>query len=91
MGYRRGDISAIFLWQGAMIAVTGSLIGCGLGALVTSGVSCTPIKVRGLLDVNYFLVTWDWRHYLWATILAIIQSSLPVMCRRGVRDCCRWW
>ena len=72
MGYRRGDISAIFLWQGAMIAVTGSLIGCGLGALLTSGVLYTPIKVRRLLDVNYFLVSWDWRHYLWATILAII-------------------
>jgi lipoprotein-releasing system permease protein len=72
MGYRRRDISAIFLWQGAMIAVTGSLIGCGLGALLTWGVSHIPIKVRGLLYANYFLVSWDWRHYLWATILAII-------------------
>jgi lipoprotein-releasing system permease protein len=72
MGYRRGDISAIFLWQGAMIAVVGSLIGCGLGALLTWGVSHIPIKVRGLLYANYFLVSWDWRHYLWATLLAII-------------------
>jgi lipoprotein-releasing system permease protein len=72
MGYRRGDISAIFLWQGAMIAIAGSLIGCGLGALLTWGVSHIPIKVRGLLYANYFLVSWDWRHYLWATLLAII-------------------
>jgi lipoprotein-releasing system permease protein len=72
MGYRRSDISAIFLWQGAMIAVAGSLLGCGLGALMTWGVSHIPIKVRGLLYANYFLVSWDWRHYLWATILAII-------------------
>jgi lipoprotein-releasing system permease protein len=72
MGYRRGDISAIFLWQGAMIAVAGSVIGCGLGALLTWGVSHIPIKVRGLLYANYFLVSWDWRHYLWATLLAII-------------------
>jgi len=72
MGYRRGDISAIFLWQGAMIAVAGSLIGCGLGALMTWGVSHIPIKVRGLLYANYFLVSWDWRHYFWATVLAII-------------------
>jgi lipoprotein-releasing system permease protein len=72
MGYRRGDISAIFLWQGAMIAVAGSVIGCGLGALLTWGVSHIPIKVRGLLYANHFLVSWDWRHYLWATLLAII-------------------
>ena len=35
MGYRRSDISAIFLWQGAIIAVAGSLIGCVFGALLT--------------------------------------------------------
>ena len=72
MGYRRSDISAIFLWQGAMIAVAGSVIGCGLGALLTWGVSHIPIKVRGLLYANYFLVSWDWRHYFWATLLAVI-------------------
>ncbi|HEX8279883.1 MAG TPA: ABC transporter permease, partial [Chthoniobacterales bacterium] len=32
MGYRRSDISAIFLWQGAMIAAAGSFIGCIAGA-----------------------------------------------------------
>ena len=31
MGYRRIDISAIFLWQGALIAAAGSLLGCLLG------------------------------------------------------------
>src|SRR5438105_4800269 len=49
MGYRRGDISTIFLWQGAMIAVAGSIIGCVLGALVTWGISHIPIRIRGLL------------------------------------------
>ncbi len=72
MGYRRGDISAIFLWQGALIGVLGSLVGCLAGALMTWGVSHIPIKVRGLLYADHFLVAWDWRHYFWATILAII-------------------
>ena len=73
MGYRRIDITAIFLWQGALIATVGSLLGCALGALMTWGVSHIPIHIRGLLYANYFLVDWDWRHYLWATILAIIS------------------
>jgi len=72
MGYRRGDISAIFLWQGAFIAGVGSLIGCILGALLTWGVSHVPIRIHGLLYTNYFLVVWDWRHYVEGTILAIV-------------------
>jgi len=76
MGYRARDISAIFLWQGAMIAVAGSFIGCLVGALFTWGVSHIPIRVRGLIYANHFLVTWDWRHYVWATVLAIIAVTI---------------
>ena len=76
MGYRSRDISAIFLWQGAMIAAAGSIIGCLAGALFTWGVSKIPIEIRGLLYANHFLVAWDWRHYVWATILAIIASFI---------------
>jgi lipoprotein-releasing system permease protein len=73
MGYRRTDISAIFLWQGALIAAVGSLFGCAFGALLTWAISKVPIQIRGLLYTNHFLVVWDWRHYLWATFLAIIS------------------
>jgi lipoprotein-releasing system permease protein len=73
MGYRRRDISAIFLWQGGMIAAAGSLIGCIAGALLSWGVSKIPIRLRGLLSTDYFVVAWDWRHYVWAVLLAMIS------------------
>src|SRR5258705_7773666 len=72
MGYRRIDISAIFLWQGAMIAVAGSVVGCLLGGLMTWGVSHIPIRIRGLLYADHFLVTWEWWDYFWATLVATI-------------------
>lgn len=72
MGYRRIDISSIFLWQGAMVAAGGSALGCLLGALMTWGVSHIPIRVRGILYADHFLVTWNWAHYVGATLLAMI-------------------
>ena len=32
--------------------------------------------MRGLIYANHFLVAWDWRHYLWATLLAIIAVAI---------------
>src|SRR5436309_10140061 len=78
MGYRRRDISAIFLWQGALIAAAGSVLGCVLGALMTWGVSHIPIRLRGLLYTNYFLVTWDWRHYVFVTLLALVAVFIGI-------------
>ena len=76
IGYRRRDISAIFLWQGAMIAGAGSLVGCVAGALLTWGIAQIPIRVRGLIFANHFLVAWDWRHYLWGVLLALVAVAI---------------
>jgi lipoprotein-releasing system permease protein len=76
MGYRQRDISSIFLWQGGMIAAAGSLIGCLLGALMTWGIAQVPIRMRGILFANHFLVAWNWRHYASAVVLATIASFI---------------
>ena len=73
MGYRRRDISAIFLWQGALVAVVGSLIGCGVGALLTFGISKIPIRLRGLISAEHFIVSWGWGQYVSAILLALVS------------------
>ena len=76
IGYSRRDISAIFLWQGALIASLGSVIGCIIGGLSVIGVSHIPLRVRGILYADYFPVASDWHHYLWATVLATIAVAI---------------
>ena len=76
MGYRRSDISAIFLWQGLLIAIIGSVLGCALGALLTLGISRIPIRLRGFLATEHFLVYWSWYHYLAAIAIAFFGVFL---------------
>src|SRR5215218_1473873 len=87
MGYRRSDISAIFLWQGALIAVAGALLGCLAGALLTWGVSQIPIRARGLIVAAHFLVAGDWAPLSWGQRSGAdrrLDCQLCAGARRGV-------
>lgn len=72
MGYRRWDISMVFLFQGFIVATLGSVLGAGFGAVLTYGISQIPIKVRGVLYADHFIVAWDYHHYLHAAVIAFI-------------------
>ncbi len=76
MGYRRRDISAIFLWQGLLIATLGSTFGCALGAGLTYGISKIPVNIRGLLTTSHFLVHWNVNHYVLASLIAFVAIFL---------------
>ena len=87
MGYDRGDIAAIFLWQGACVAVIGIVFGRALGALLTFVISKIPVNFRGILRTDYFLVDWSVTHYLIAAVLAAIAVFIAsyVPARRASR------
>ena len=87
MGYTRNDISSIFLWQGVMVLVCGTILGCGLGALVTYGISSVPMPLSGIFATEYFEVSWSGWHYLQAvvsaSVIVMIASLAPA--RRAAR------
>ena len=72
MGYRRLDISLIFLGQGFLVASVGSVLGAAAGAMFTYLVSLIPIKVTGFFYTDRFLVAWSWEHYFVAALIAFI-------------------
>jgi lipoprotein-releasing system permease protein len=87
MGYQRGDISAIFLWQGLLVATAGSALGCALGTVLIYAVSHVPMRIRGFFSTDHFLVHWSWTHYAAAVLIAfaavLAASYFPA--RRAAR------
>lgn len=87
MGYTRKDISRIFIWQGVIVLVVGTILGWMLGAAVTYGVSKLPIRIRGIFSTDSFVVAWSIWHYVAATVTAavvVITASL-IPARRAAR------
>lgn len=72
MGYSRGDISAVFLWQGGIVLAFGVLAGFALGAGVTYGISNLPLRIRGIFSTDNYVVEWALSHYVWAAVTAVI-------------------
>ncbi len=87
MGYTRRDISDIFLWQGLIILVIGTVLGWVAGAGMTWAISSIPIRIRGIFSTDSFVVNWSFSHYvaaaLTAAVVVIIASYIPA--RRAAR------
>ena len=76
MGFKPSDISAVFLWQGAIILVIGIFLGSCVGILSTYGISKIPLRIRGIFSTESFVVNWDLSHYLLAILIAVLFVSI---------------
>ena len=87
VGYSRRDILSIFLFQGIIVYVMGTLIGFLMAALLTKGVESLPIRIRGIFSTDHFIVAWSPWHYVSAAVVAglvvIIAALIPA--RRAAR------
>lgn len=87
MGYTRPDVTKIFLWQGGLVLIVGTLLGWAFGALVTWGVSNLPIRIRGIFSTDSFVVAWDFNHYLAAAIISafVVMAASYLPARKAAR------
>ena len=81
IGYTREDVSSIFLLQGLLILVLGTILGWLCAAGLTFAISRIPIHIRGIFSTDYFPVYWSAAHYIAAAAIAFIvvltASYLP--------------
>lgn len=87
IGFSRSDILKIFLFQGMMVYVLGTLLGFVLGAALTRLAESLPIRIRGIFSTDHFLVSWSIWHYVSAAVVAgivvVVAASIPA--RRASR------
>ena len=87
MGYTRKDVSSIFLWQGALVLLAGTVSGWALAVFVTLGVSQLPFRVTGIFTTDSFVVHWSIWHYVLATLTAavVVMAASFLPARRAAR------
>jgi lipoprotein-releasing system permease protein len=87
MGFHADDIREIFVIEGAIIGVTGSLLGMALGALMTHALGQVEIQPPGSTEAINLPVYWGIDQFLVAASFAIgsavVAAWLPA--RKGSR------
>jgi len=81
IGFRRRDILLAFLGQGAVIALTGALLGDVAGHYLLRWLGTLKIPAEGLIRTDTFLVHDDPRMYGWGVLFALVvglcASAVP--------------
>ena len=87
MGYERGDITQIFLWQAGVVLAIGALSCALMGAAVTYGVSKIPLPINGIFKTDTFIVSWSVWHYVQAlaTAAVMVMAASVIPARRAAR------
>jgi lipoprotein-releasing system permease protein len=81
MGFHARDIKRIFLVQGLVIGICGSVCGLGLGAVLMYGLGMVEVKPPGASQISYLPIWWGWQQFVIAALFALFAclaaSYLP--------------
>ena len=73
-GLSRGDITQIYVFQGLVIGLIGSVMGLALGKLAVEGLRRLPIQMEGLVKAEGLLMSEHLSQYITAFIAAIVVT-----------------
>lgn len=75
IGFHARDIRRIFLFEGVLIGIGGSLLGVVLGSLLMRITHSVQIRVPGQTDLVYLPVYWGLDQFLMAVAFAMIAAT----------------
>lgn len=78
-GLSRHDITLIYLFQGVVIGLIGSLLGLGIGKLAVEGLRRVPITMEGLIKAEGLLMSEHARQYVTAFVAAMVVVALAAV------------
>jgi lipoprotein-releasing system permease protein len=78
-GLSRWDITMIYVFQGLVIGLIGSLLGLGLGKLAVEGLRRLPIQMEGLVKVEGLLMSEHLSQYITAFIASMVIVLLAAV------------
>lgn len=76
MGFRARDVQGIFLIQGIILGIMGSVLGCLLGLGIIYGLSLIVMKTPFSSDPTPMPVDWSWPQFAIAAVFAMSASVL---------------
>jgi lipoprotein-releasing system permease protein len=76
LGFRESDVRAIFLAEGALMGLAGSLLGAALGFALTVLMAHVEFKPPFETEPTHLPVTYNWLHYLIASGLAVGAATV---------------
>ncbi|HYO10351.1 MAG TPA: ABC transporter permease [Tepidisphaeraceae bacterium] len=71
-GLSRGDITQIYVFQGLVIGLVGSLVGLALGKLAVESLRRLPIQMEGLVKAEGLLMSESTGQYVTAFVSAMV-------------------
>ena len=76
MGFRAGDIRAIFLIQGLILGAVGNILGIPLGCGLMLVLSTVEINPPGATDIVTLPIDWTWPQFAIASAFAMIAALM---------------
>lgn len=87
IGFAEGDIKAIFVTEGLLVGIAGSVLGWGLGFTLTSLLASLRFEVSTIVEMQRFILHYSIWHYVIASAMSILAAVLAawIPSRRAAR------